>query len=287
MAETLEALVETAVKDAGVDGFDLELDAEGGISFVKADADAGDKGGTDGKGKEEGAAGGVLKTEVKPADAGGTPVVTDDAKTVSIEQYKELQGQFTKVSQDFSEVKGMVTVLATQLQEAKKGNQTTESETDETGADLESLLADKTALAKFISGIVSEAVETKLGKDAPEVMNRNRLGLELENTRSAHTDFDAYVPVISALVNEFPDASFEKLYQTAKKLQPVTPKPAAGESVTKEIKPAATTEKDVDALKAKADALKTESGVNGTLSDKKKVTTIADAVKAALAEHGL
>jgi len=125
MAETLEALVETAVKDAGVDGFDLELDAEGGISFVKADADAGDKGGTDGKGKEEGAAGGVLKTEVKSADAGGTPV-TDDAKTVSIEQYKELQGQFTKVSQDFSEVKGMVTVLATQLQEAKKGNQTTE-----------------------------------------------------------------------------------------------------------------------------------------------------------------
>jgi len=286
MAETLEALVETAVKDAGVDGFDLELDAEGGISFVKADADAGDKGGTDGKGKEEVAAGGVLKTEVKPADAGGTPVVTDDAKTVSIEQYKELQGQFTKVSQDFSEVKGMVTVLATQLQEAKKGNQTTESETDETGADLESLLADKTALAKFITGLVSEAVETKLGKDAPEVMNRNRLGLELENTRSAHTDFDAYVPVISALVNEFPDASFEKLYQTAKKLQPVTPKPAAGESVTTEVKPAATTEK-VDELKAKAAALQTESGVNGTLSDKKKVTTIADAVKAALAEHGL
>jgi hypothetical protein len=282
--DTLESLVETAVKDAGVDGFDLDIDSEGGISFVKPEADAGDKGGTDGKEKGTEGKDGVLKTEVKPADAGVTPV-GDEAKTVSIEQYKELQGAFTKVSQDFSEVKGMVTVLATQLQEAKKGNQTTESESD-AGADLESLLGDKTAFAKFISGIVSEAVESKLGKDAPDVMNRNRLGLELENTRAAHEDFDTYVPAISALVNEFPDASFEKLYQTAKKLQPVTPKPAAGESVTKENKPAATTE-TVETLKAKADALQTESGVNGTLSDKKKATTIKDAIAQALSEFGL
>jgi hypothetical protein len=283
MAETLEALVDTAVKDAGVDGFDLELDAEGGISFVKPDSTNAETGGTDGKGKEEKSADGVLKTGAEAAIKADIP--TKEGAGDYEARYKDLQSQFTKVSQENAEVRGMVTILATQLQEAKKGSQTPGSETD-AEPDLESLLADKTAFAKFISGLVVEAVESKLGKDAPDVMNRNRLGLELQNAAAAHVDFTEYVPDIKILVDEFPDASFEQLYQTAKKLRPATPKPASGESATKEVKPAATTE-SVDALKAKADALKTESGVNGNLSDKKKITSIKDAVAAALAEHGL
>jgi len=283
MAETLEALVETAVKDAGVDGFDLDIDSEGGISFVKPDSTNAETGGTDGKGKEEKPADGVLKTDDKPAAdaaAGGTDFEA---------RYKEVQGTMTKYAQENAELKSTLTqVLKNQLtlqEQLQKGSQTPSAET-ESEPDLESLLADKTAFAKFISGLVVEAVETKLGKDAPDVMNRNRLGLELQNTAAAHSDFSVYVPDIKILVDEFPDASFEQLYQTAKKLRPVTTKPAAGESATKEVKPAANAE-TVESLKAKADALKTESGVNGNISDKKKITSIKDAIAAALSEHGL
>ena len=276
--KSLATIMTEASLEAGLDpDTEIAIGDDGEISFVnpKKDKEAADKAAADAAAKA----------------AAGDPVASFE------DRYKEVQSAFTKSTQENAVLKESVsqllqnTIALTNRLSALEKGQTPAAEA-ETEVDLDTLFQDKTALLGFIQGEIKKGVasglKAELGDDYAATNDKVRVGLELQSVVNAHSDFKEYGAEMMALVDEFPNESFEKLYQTAKKLRD-TVKPSSGESATTEIKPAAVTPEAerVAALKAKAAAIGTESGVGGILPNGTKINSPRDAIVASMAELGL
>jgi len=266
--KSLSTIMSEAVGEAGISpDAEIEIDSEGGISFVNAV-----------KGAEADA------KAAKEKEALLTPELSFE------DRYKEVQSAYTKSQQDNAKLTDAVNqLLQGQLALTNKLSVLEKGQTpipEEPEVDLETLFQDKTALNAHIQNLIVKGVQAALGPDHVELGERQRIGLDLQRTMEKYSDFKEYGPELKALVDEFPDASFEKLYQAAKKLRGNNPKPASGGSATPEVKPAVTPDA-IAALKAKAAAIGTESGVSGTIPNKQVVNSIRDAIGLSLAELGL
>lgn len=274
--KSLTTIMQEASLEAGLDpDTEIAISDDGEISFVnpKKEAEANAKKTEDeGKGK-------VLDAKEDPA-------------------YKELQGAFTKATQENATLKDSITQLllsqtqlTNRLSALEKGQTPATDETEE--VDLDTLLQDKTALKSFLQSEITKGVQAglkkELGEDYGEMNERQRVGLDLQRTIEKYPDFKEYGSELQVLVDEFPNASFEQLYLASKKLR--GSKPNSGGSATSESKPAVTTTEDpvakAEALKAKAAALGTESGVSGKVPDSKPINSIRDAIGETFRELGL
>lgn len=139
------------------------------------------------------------------------------------------------------------------------------------------------SLAQF----VHDTVETKINKAiAPllQVLPQITTRLEFQDTLVKHgKDFQDMLPAIQVLMGSDANLTFEKAFEIVKAVRGVKGQSANQHSTTQ---PTSTRQQgSAEALIAKANALKTESGVNGTLrSAKPQIGSVRDAFEAAIAE---
>lgn len=273
---SLDSIIEGAAAEVGIDiDSDIEYGEEGVVFVPKA------KPATPAATPE-------VKPEVKPVTP-ATPVAKVDTPVVSPDsfegRYLALQSHNTKKEQENALLLQSVSDLLKVVESGKPNQTPVEPESE---ADLETITNDKEALSKFVGKIVKDAIAEAVG-DTSKIKNlvqTNDVGLELQAVISNPTfkDYADYSAEIKTVFEMFPDQPFEKIFKAAKTLHEGKPAPGVAADTGKPtVTPSAVTD-----LVAKAKALETESGVNGTIPaktpGKKK---ISDAVRESLAELGL
>jgi uncharacterized phage infection (PIP) family protein YhgE len=205
-------------------------------------------------------------------------------------RYKDLQADHTRSRQELSESRASLSELKGEVNALKDlvagKTQTPSTATDE---DLLDALSDRERAPQALKKFVADTLREVLG---PEAIERNTqetsIQRELNAVQGKYTDFADQVPVIRQLNSELSSRgitlSFEQLYQMSKML-PKAEAPAKTEAAASKAQ-AGLTESKAAEIKAKADGLKTESGVSADPSTKRAVNSVKSALAEAMEELG-
>jgi uncharacterized phage infection (PIP) family protein YhgE len=219
-----------------------------------------------------------------PDPAGAEPKVDWEKR------YKDLQADHTRSRQELSESRTSLSELKGEVNALKDlvagKTQTPSTATDE---DLLDALSDRERAPGALKKFVADTLREVLG---PETIERNTqetsIQRELRTVSERYTDFPDQVPVIRQLNSELSSRgiilSFEQLYQMSKML-PKAEAPAKTEAAASKAQ-AGLTESKAAEIKAKADGLKTESGVSADPSTKRVVNNVKSALAEAMEELG-